>query len=68
MQIDIPTDVAEKIVIAELSWHFEKGVDYTSRPPHFSYDIDENAEKVLELRKALRTVLEYYGWKPKDYE
>lgn len=62
MQIEVPSELAEKIVIEELKWHYDHLVP-NAKPPMYSYDEEVDKAKVKKLRKALKRVLDFYGEK-----
>lgn len=62
IEIELPFDAVESVVIKELSWHLK----YTKQKhsiPMFSYDPKEEKQRVKELQDAFKRVLAYYGVK-----
>jgi hypothetical protein len=57
----------EKKIIKELAWHLSVQT-YDQDPPMYSFEPEEERKKVKKLRKALKTVLRYYGHEPKRKE
>lgn len=57
-----PNDIIEKLVVADLKWHYENFCTQ-QRVPHVSYDKTEEDKYVRKMRKALKRVLEFYGEK-----
>ena len=62
MQIEVPSELAEKIIVEELKWHYNS-ITPNAKPPMYSYDEEEDKRRVKKLRKALKLVLKYYGEK-----
>lgn len=62
IEVDIPDDVIETVVIEDLQKHLGY-LAYGQKPPFFSHDEDDEIEHITLLRNAFKTVLEYYGVK-----
>lgn len=59
-----PNDIIEKLVVADLKWHYEKfDPERHNTVPFVSMDDTEEAKYVRKMRKALKRVLEFYGEK-----
>lgn len=65
MNLEVPEEFVEKIIVEELKWHYLHAVP-NARPPMFSYDEETDKKEVKKLRKALKRVLEYYGHKVQE--
>ena len=63
MKVELPYEAVESIVVQEMRFHLDC-FRQKQKVPHFSYDPKEERKKVKNLRRAFRTVLEYYGAKP----
>ena len=60
MNIEVPEEFVQKIIVEELKWHYYH-TKPNDKPPVFSYDEKVDQREVKKLRKALKRVLEYYG-------
>lgn len=60
INIEVTGDMVEALIIKELTNHLH-GTTYNQKPPIFSFDEEEEYEKVTELRQAFKQVLAYYG-------
>ena len=62
IKIEITGDMVEAIIIKDLTNHLHY-TTYKQTPPIFSFDEEEEYEKVTELRQAFKRVLDFYGAK-----
>lgn len=55
-------DPVEKFIVEELKWHYENFGEGQSIP-FVSHDPEEEKKYIRKMRKALKTVIKFYGGK-----
>lgn len=56
-------DALGELIVEDLFWHYNH-FGKSSSIPHVSYDADEEAKYVKQMRKALKRVIDFYSVKP----